>query len=176
LPSVVCDNTSALQEAAEHLAGEGHSKIALLAGPADAWAATKRVQAVHAWARTASDVEVIELGPYEAQFADGRHAAAEVVAMGATAVLAFDDLMACGVLAGLADHGKSVPGDISVVGCDDVLIAQTVTPALSTVTAPIHDLGWHAIDLLTKVIGGESVRNVSLRGTLTLRGTTRAAR
>ncbi len=174
LPSVVCDNSAALREAAQHLADSGHRRIALLAGPAGSWAAARRAHAVRRWA-TDVDVELIELGPFEAQFDDGRAAAEKIVAARATAVLAFDDLMACGVLAGLAERGRTVPDDVSVVGCDDVLLARTVTPALSTVTAPIDDLGRQAVEVLERVIGGEPVENVRLDGRLTLRGTTASA-
>lgn len=174
LPSVVVDNTAALQQAAQYMADSGHRKIALLCGPASSWAASRRAKAVRRWAED-SDAELVELGPFEAQFDDGRTAAADIIASGATGVLAFDDLMACGVLAGLADHGRKVPDDISVVGCDDVLLARTVTPALSTVTAPIDELGRHAVQALAQVVAGEPVENVKLEGSLTLRGTTTPA-
>ncbi|PSL00430.1 LacI family transcriptional regulator [Haloactinopolyspora alba] len=174
LPTVVCDNTAALQQAGQHLVDAGHRRVALLCGPASAWAANRRARAVRTWA-SGADVELVEFGPLEAQFEDGQRAAEDVVASGATAVLAFDDLMACGVLAGLAELGRSVPGELSVVGCDDVLLARTLTPQLTTVTAPIEELGRRAVEVLGKVVDGEPVANVSLTGTLTLRGTTAPA-
>src|SRR5699024_8071852 len=87
LPGVVCDNTPALQEIADHLHELGHRRIALLRGPRAAWAATHRAKAVRTWAE-GKDAELVELGPIEAQFADGRAAAQQVADSGATAVFA----------------------------------------------------------------------------------------
>ncbi|GAA4288059.1 LacI family DNA-binding transcriptional regulator [Georgenia daeguensis] len=171
LPGVVCDNTGALRAAADHLREHGHTKLALLRGPADSWAAGRRAQAVRRWADE-HEVELVELGPFEAQFEDGRAAARVLVDSGATGILAFDDLMACGVLSGLAELGVHAPVDVSVVGCDDVLLARTMTPALTTVTAPIDELGRRAVELLEQVVAGEAVRSARVEGVLTVRGTT----
>lgn len=170
MASVVCNNTTAIHTAVRALVADGHQVLALLRGPAGAWAARQRAEAVR---RAAADtgVDLIEHGPFEAQFDDGREAAADVAASRATAVLAFDDLMACGVIAGLADAGVRVPAAMSVLGCDDVLLARTMTPSLSTITAPIEDLGYHAVNLLDRVLAGEPPRSVQLDGVLALRGT-----
>lgn len=176
LPNVVCDNSHALAEAADHLYELGHRRFALLRGPTAAWAANRRAQAVRTWAAGRPDVELAVLGPCEAQFADGRAAAGQIVDSGATAVLAFDDLMAAGVIAGLNDRGERVPQDRSVVGCDDVLLARTMTPSLTTVTAPLTELGYQAVALLGEVLEGRTPRNVTLTGALALRGTVATAR
>jgi len=170
LPAVVCDNTPALQEIAEHLGARGHACFALLRGPATSWAATSRARAVRSWA-DAQGVQLTELGPFEAHFEDGRAAAQQIVDSGATAVFAFDDLMAAGVIAGLSTLGERVPVDRSIVGCDDVLLARTMTPGLSTVAAPFSELGRVAVDLLGEVIAGGGARTVTLPGTPVLRGT-----
>lgn len=170
LPAVVCDNTPALQEIADQLHHQGHRRIALLRGPQAAWAATHRARAVRNWADD-KNVELVELGPLEAQFADGRDAAAQIVESGASAVFAFDDLMAAGVINGLSALGESVPRDRSIVGCDDVLLAQTMTPSLTTVTAPFTELGSSAVEMLSELLAGRSPRTVTLSGTAVLRGT-----
>lgn len=171
LPGVVCDNTGALRAAADHLVELGHTSLALLRGPAASWAAGRRAQAVRRWADERG-VELVELGPFEAQFEDGRAAAGVLVESGATGILAFDDLMACGVLSGLAELGVHAPEDVSVVGCDDVLLARTMTPALTTVTAPTDELGRRAVELLEQVVAGAAVRSTRVEGVLTVRGTT----
>lgn len=151
MSSVVCDNTAALFDAGEHLYGLGHRSFALLAGPSASWAAGRRSQAVRRWAR-GRGVDLVELGPFRATYKGGRQAGKALIGTSATAAFAFDDLMACGVLAELAARGVSVPGDRSVVGCDDVLLAQTVTPRLTTVSAPMDDLGQTAMEVLTRHI------------------------
>ncbi|WP_147915934.1 LacI family DNA-binding transcriptional regulator [Ruania zhangjianzhongii] len=175
MASVVCDNTVAIERAVQALVADGHETLALLRGPADAWASKRRAEAFR---RAAADagVRLLEHGPFEAQFEDGRAAAEAVAASEASAVLAFDDLMACGVIAGLTDAGLRVPYDVSVLGCDDVLLARTMTPALSTISAPIGGLGERAVELLDEVMAGARIRQERLEGALALRGTTAVAR
>ena len=70
------------------------------------------------------------------------HAAARRIADdGATAVLAYNDALAIGVIKGLKQLGVAVPGDVSVVGFDNVLLADVVDPALTTVAAPMRKAG-----------------------------------
>ncbi|MGW4795171.1 LacI family DNA-binding transcriptional regulator [Nonomuraea sp. MG754425] len=173
LSSVVCDNTSALFDAGDHLHKHGHRSFALLTGPSASWAAARRAQAVRRWAR-GRGVELAELGPFRATFKGGRQAGAALLGTAATAAFAFDDLTACGVLAELAGRGVSVPGDRSVVGCDDVLLARTVTPNLTTVTAPMEDLGTTAVQVLTRQIEapGGAPEHVRLPGSFVARDST----
>ncbi|MBZ2199540.1 LacI family DNA-binding transcriptional regulator [Occultella gossypii] len=171
LATVVCDNTAALREAATHLHDLGHRRFALMRGPSASWAAGRRAHAIRSWAQEAG-VSLAELGHYEAVFVDGRRAAAQIVESGATAVFAFDDLMAAGVIAGLSDLGETVPRDRSIIGCDDVLLARTMTPGLTTVTAPLEELGRQSVLALHGLLEQRPVPNVQLQGTLTVRGTT----
>ncbi|CAM3491095.1 LacI family DNA-binding transcriptional regulator [Occultella aeris] len=178
LSSVVCDNSEALRGAADHLVELGHRRLVLLRGPAASWAAQRRTAAIRTWAKLApADVQVFELGPFEAVFESGRDAVPDILESGATGILAFDDFMACGVIAGLAERGIAVPADRSIVGCDDVLLARTLTPPLTTVTAPFEDLGRHAVELLGEVIArGPRPANVKVAGSLTVRGSTAPVR
>nr|WP_246221369.1 LacI family DNA-binding transcriptional regulator [Phytoactinopolyspora mesophila] len=171
MSAVVCDNSAALTEAGRHLQELGHRRVALIGGPAASWAARRRAAAIRAWAEK-SEVELIELGSFGASYEGGREAAVAFAGSAATAAFAFDDLMACGVLAGLAEAGVPVPEARSVVGCDDVLLARTVTPNLTTVTAPVAELGRVAVDLLQQNLNGGAPEQIVLEGTLALRGTT----
>lgn len=174
IPSVICDNTRALQAAGDHVRGLGHRRFGLIRGPSASWAARQRATAVQRWAsRTRS--RLVDLGPYPASFDGGLDAAARLARTACTAVFAFDDLTACGVLAGLSRAGQRVPEDRVLMGCDDVLLARTVTPQLTTVSAPYGDLGETSVELLNRSIAGEPVRDVSLEGTLVLRASTDAA-
>jgi len=164
IPSVVCDMTSALQAAADHVHYLGHRRVALLTGTVGSWAAEQRRDAIRTWAARASDVDLTELGPFDASYGGGRDAAAALLQTDATAAFAFDDLTACGVIAGLADAGERVPGDRSVVGCDDVLLARAVTPSLSTVSTPNERLAEEAMAILHAVISGGEATSVHLEG------------
>jgi DNA-binding LacI/PurR family transcriptional regulator len=77
----------------------------------------------------------------------GRACVGSVLLSGATAVLAIDDLVAQGIISGLGPLQLSVPADISVVGCDNV-IATTTYPPLTTVDAHCAQAGLMAVDLL----------------------------
>ncbi|GAA0943673.1 LacI family DNA-binding transcriptional regulator [Nonomuraea longicatena] len=173
LSSVICDNTAALFDAGEHLYELGHRDFALLSGPNASWAAGRRSKAVRRWAR-GRGVRLAELGPFRSSFKGGRQAGAAFLATDTTAAFAFDDLMACGVIAELAENGVSVPGERSIVGCDDVLLAQTVTPSLSTVTAPLDDLGRTAVEVLIRQIEAPDAEPVAkvLPGVFTRRAST----
>jgi LacI family transcriptional regulator len=72
-----------------------------------------------------------------------------------TAVLAMSDAMAIGAMHALRDLGLTVPGDVSVVGFDDIDLASHVDPPLTTVHQPIRQKGEDAVRLLLGVIGRE---------------------
>lgn len=167
------DNSPALREAGDHLAASGHRVVALLRGPAGSWAAERRARAVKGWADE-TGTDLLELGPFPASYAGGRDAAEQLASEAATAAFAFDDLMACGVVAGLAERGLRVPDDVSLVGCDDVLLARTLTPALTTVTAPVGDLGRAALTQLRRQLTDRDAapESATFPGVLSLRNST----
>jgi LacI family transcriptional regulator/LacI family repressor for deo operon, udp, cdd, tsx, nupC, and nupG len=97
-------------------------------------------------------VQGFELGPFAARFRDGVRAADLVLAMSVTAVVAYNDEIAVGVVNRLADRGIDVPGDISVVGFDDTQLAEMVTPRLTTVRIPAAMAGTAAIEMLLDLV------------------------
>lgn len=174
-PSVLCENTSALHEAANKLAELGHRRLLAIAGPEGSWAARQRADALEVWAAGRTDIELVMLGPIEGAFDSGRALSRRIVGSGSTGILAFDDVIACGVIAGLLEEGHAVPGEFSVVGCDDVLLARTTTPQLSTVTAPVEELGAAIARTLTAMLNSEPAEDVVCQGVFVARGTTAAA-
>jgi DNA-binding LacI/PurR family transcriptional regulator len=73
-----------------------------------------------------------------------------------SALFAADDTMAVGALSAALDMGRSVPGDLSVIGFDDIKMAAYVRPALTTVRQPIEEIGKKAIELLLEMIREDS--------------------
>ena len=71
-----------------------------------------------------------------------------------TAFFAHNDLLAIGALSALRKLGKEVPGDCSVVGCDDIEMAAYTVPPLTTVLVPFHEAGVSAMSVLLGLIGG----------------------
>jgi LacI family transcriptional regulator len=65
-----------------------------------------------------------------------------------------NDLIALGVLKGLQENKYMIPKDVGVVGFDDIHMAKMVTPELTTVRQPKYEMGYHAAELLIKMIQG----------------------
>jgi LacI family transcriptional regulator/LacI family repressor for deo operon, udp, cdd, tsx, nupC, and nupG len=89
-------------------------------------------------------------------------------------VLAYNDEVAVGVLNRLTDRGVQVPGDVSVVGYDDTLLAEMVTPRLTTVRIPAAAAGAAAVGMLLDLIAARPVpaRRLELDGELVVRSST----
>ena len=91
---------------------------------------------------------------YESRFESGMHAATLAASSGATAVLAHNDLVALGALQQFTALGVRVPGDVSLVGIDDTLLASVCTPALTSVRIDPDELAAAASELLVEAVGG----------------------
>jgi DNA-binding LacI/PurR family transcriptional regulator len=164
--SVVMRSADAAADALRHLAELGHSRLVYVGGPKGAWAAAERRDAVRRTGRaTGIEVAVVQA---EAPTVEGASAAVDIILRdGATAVMAFNDQLALGVIGGLTRRGVRVPDDVSVVGCDDVPMAELIAPPLTTINMPTEEAGAHAVRLLT----GEP-ETVELSGSLVIRGST----
>lgn len=173
--SVVVDQHTIAAAAVEHLVGLGHGHVAVVRGPAAYWSAGQRDRAVERLA--ASDalrgVALELLPPEAATFAGGRAAFDAVARSGATAVVAFNDLQAAGLLVAASDAGRSVPDTLSVVGSDGLALATMTSPPLTTVAAPLEELGRTARRRLGDLLAGETGPAVTtLQPQLVTRATT----
>ncbi|KGM13611.1 LacI family transcriptional regulator [Cellulomonas bogoriensis 69B4 = DSM 16987] len=148
LRGVVVDNRDGATQALRHLHALGHRRVAYAGGPPQSWSDRERRHGLRTAAAAHGDVEVVDLGHFPGVAAGGVPAADLLVASGATAVVAHNDLIALGVVDRLRARGVDVPGQVSVVGFDDVPAATQVSPALTTVTVPLGVLGRTAVDLL----------------------------
>jgi LacI family transcriptional regulator len=96
-----------------------------------------------------------------------------VRASGATAVLAFNDLVAMGLLSALHEAGVSVPEDLSVTGFDDIPFARYTTPPLTTASVPVTELGEQAWARLWALLNEEPPdHNIYFRPRVEVRGST----
>jgi DNA-binding LacI/PurR family transcriptional regulator len=168
LASLATDSADGSRQIVEHLVALGHRSLAYLAGPAT-WSDTQRWRALSDRAEAAG-VPIVRCGPFDPTL-DGGPAAADVgLATGATALIAFNDLMAIGVLRRLAERGIAVPGRVSVVGYDDIFGSDFCSPPLSTVAGPVDEAGRALVDLL--IAGREPVPAVTLPTHLRVRAST----
>jgi LacI family transcriptional regulator len=152
IPSVTGDDAGGIAMAMRHLVDLGHRKIVHLAGPQDLSTGVNRLRAFRqaledhglenspsrlklcsAWAETAGAKAVTELLDDGVEF---------------TAVVAGNDLLALGCYDALAERGLSCPGDISVVGFNDMPFVDKLSPPLTTVHIPHYEVGAEAAHLL----------------------------
>ncbi|SDK92069.1 transcriptional regulator, LacI family [Glycomyces sambucus] len=174
------DDHEGARLAAAHLLGLGHRRIAF-AGPESS--ATGVVRQRHegfrrafADAGAAWDEEL--RFTVDTTHAAGREAGTRIAAAGATAVVATADVLAIGIMEGLAAAGRSVPGDVSVVGYDDADIASYATPKLTTVAQDLRAKAAVTVRLLLDRLAGREApaAAVTLPVELVRRGTTAAPR
>ncbi|MBD8079393.1 substrate-binding domain-containing protein [Cellulosimicrobium arenosum] len=148
VPSVSTDDTRGVVLAVEHLRALGHRRVAYVGGPERSWSDGRRRAGLELAQSRCPDVETVALGAFRPRVEGGRAAADLVVASGATAVLAYNDLVALGLVARLRERGVSVPEDLSVVGFDDTFVATLSSPPLTTVRTDLAQLGARAVDRL----------------------------
>ncbi len=171
MPSLSVDNTAGMEAIVAHLIGHGHRHLAYLAGPAASTSNRERLAALRASGLTLTE---LACGP---RFDDGHAAAPRVAGSGATAVVAFNDMVAFGLLSGLHELGLRVPEDVSVTGFDDIPFARFTNPPLTTASIPKNELGRQAWTRLRALIGGEpGGYNVRYQPRLLVRESTGPAR
>lgn len=175
VPAVVIDTPSATSQALDHLISLGHTRIAYMAGPLTSQSSTLRWNALAAAAEDRG-VEVRRLGPFAPKTQSGAAAADAAVHSGVTACIAFNDLIAIGMLQRLRERSIRVPEDMSVVGCDDIFGADFCNPPLTTMASPIEQAGRVSVSMLLaqlNPLAGGGSRSRSLMPThLTVRGST----
>jgi len=172
IPAVLTETAPATGHAVEHLHALGHRNLVYLHGP-NGYSDSRRVVGLQA-ACTRLGLDPVLLGPFPARFSSGVRAADLVLAAGATAVVAFNDDIAAGLLNRFADRGVRVPDDVSVVGHDDTALAEMVTPRLTTVHIPAAATGATATQLLIQHIRGANgaARRCELSSELIVRRST----
>jgi DNA-binding LacI/PurR family transcriptional regulator len=164
------DQMTGARLATAHLLDLGHEQVRHIAGPRDWIEADARMQG---FLREMSDrdkpVQPPILGDWTAEF--GYHAGRELLRWrDCTAVFCSNDAMALGVVHAARSYGLDVPGDLSVVGYDDIPEAQHFWPPLTTVSVDFAELGRRCVDLLLPVEG--ELRPVDIVPQLVVRAST----
>jgi LacI family repressor for deo operon, udp, cdd, tsx, nupC, and nupG len=154
-PTISLDNHAAAQAMTEHLISLGHRRIGLIKGPQSSPLTQDRVagyQAALNQASIPSDPAIICHGDFSLRA--GYDGAATLLTMSdrPTALFCESDEMAIGALKRIKEAGLRVPEDISVVGFDDIPLAQYCDPPLTTIAQPAEDFGRHAVEMLIDMI------------------------
>jgi DNA-binding LacI/PurR family transcriptional regulator len=165
--SVLVDNEAGGALAMQHLLDLGHRKIAVIRGPEEMFDSAPRWEGIQTAAKAAGvklDERLIfqlpNLVDPTSGFEGGLVFAEQMLAAQRpfTAVLAFDDLTALGVMRGLMQAGVRVPEECSVVGFDDVLPASVATPAVTTIGQPLKEMGLLASEWVMDAIRSREQR------------------
>jgi len=173
-PCVVGDYEFGAYRAVKHLIALGHTRIALINGFSSAQTSLWREQG-YTKAFLESNLEIPQgLIIYGSPVVEGGYGAALRLfgfAKRPTAIFAYNDLVALGVLRAAREKDLSIPLDVSVIGYDDIFLCPYLDPPLTTVNQPKYAMGRIAIDLLLRLIRGEKIQNnvVTLRPDLVVR-------
>ena len=178
LDAVSIDNYNGAYVATKHLLDLGHRRIAAVTGRANSIVSEERLNGYFDALLDAG----LEPKPHYVFPGDylpdtGAQAALKILLLPKkpTAVFAFNDLMAMGVLRVLIEQGLLVPDDIAVMGFDDISICKYTTPTLTTMRQPLEKMGTLAVELLLQRIRSEDhyeSRHVELQPELIIRAST----
>lgn len=151
--AVAINQADGVRAAIDYLRSMGHTRIQHLSGPTDYFEAQLRREAFDEVAST-HGLPVFETleGDWHA---DSGYACGPSIDPDATAVFCSNDQMALGLIHALSDAGRSVPGDVSVVGFDDIPESAHSLPPLTTVHQDFEGVGHRAVELILAQLNGD---------------------
>lgn len=177
VPTVGSNNWNGGLVATQHLLELGHSRIAVIMGPADVLCSRARVdgfRSAHDQAGVAWDPALVRWGAFEA--ANGYHHALELLSQPdrPTAIFAGSDEISLGVARAARECGLRIPDQLSLVGYDNLPITAWLNPALTTVNQPLREMGGLAAQILLTLADGRvpSSTRVDLMTELVVRDST----
>lgn len=174
------DAAEGIERIVDHLVALGHTRIGMLAGPSTLLLALEQVRGY----RQAIERHGLEVDPSlfaigNFTFDAGRQLAQRILSADdrPTALICGDDMTAVGAIRGASDLGLAVPDDVSVTGFDDVVLAQYISPPLTTVRQNGYAKGRLAAESLIDVMKGDPgipLQQILLATDLIVRGSTAA--
>ncbi|MDQ3460450.1 MAG: LacI family transcriptional regulator [Deinococcota bacterium] len=145
------DDAHGAMRAVHHLLARGHGTIGLLAGPSDSYSGKRRLQGyTNALETTGGRIDPALIKACTPDEGGGTEAAKRLLERrpDLSALVCYNDLVAIGTLQACAELGVHVPGDLAVIGCDDIRLASLVSPSLTTLRVDKYDLGVQAVRML----------------------------
>jgi LacI family transcriptional regulator len=163
---VASDAEAAGRLAAEHLLELGHRHLGMI-GPAAALHSFRMRERGFVQAMRAAGVTIpsawLRRVPASVEGGLGGMRALLTQSSRPTGVFCVNDLLALGALKGCLAGGIRVPGDVSLIGCDDIEMARIVTPELSTITVPAREIGARAARQLLRQVEGKTTSHAAQR-------------
>lgn len=179
VPSVGSANWSGGLMATRHLIELGHTRIAAITGRDDMMCSFARVDGYRSAMNSAGlevDERLVRFGNFQVD--GGNEIALELLTLDdrPTAIFAGSDLQALGVIEAARTLGLQIPRDLSIVGYDDLQLAQWSSPALTTIHQPLTKMAEEAARLVVRMSEGEleSIPRMDLATRLVVRESTTA--
>lgn len=159
IPSVDVDNVQGAKAAVEHLIALGHRRIGMVTNaPITYTASHQRLMGYRHALENAGlpfDKALVEYGNFDEESGYATIETLLALEDPPTACFVASDMVAMGALRALQERGVRVPGDMALVGFDDITAARFISPALTTVHVPVFGLGWSSAELLIRILRGE---------------------
>ena len=175
IPSVIIDNFNGVRQSVDYLCSLGHKRIGFMAGLEDSDVGKNRFAGYQRGLSNHGiklNEKLVFRGDYS--FESGVNGADYFLSLNnpPTAIICANDAMAIAVIREAVQRGLSVPDDISIMGFDDISVASHITPALTTLAAPIEKITELAFNMLISMINGEKTesRHIALAAEPVIRG------
>ncbi len=156
--TILLDNLQGGYDATEHLIGLGHRRIGCISGPDAGTRSNDRVLGYSAALADAGlPVDPALILPSDWTFRSGHQQAQRLLGLPAppTAIFACNDTIAVGAIAAVLERDLGVPGDLSIVGYDNITLSAFSAPPLTTMATPILEIGQRLCQLLLDRINGQ---------------------
>jgi len=165
LPTIELDREQGIRLAFEHLLELGHTRFALLGIDEEVAYGHARLEGIRKLAKIRRIpvekhiVTLAEKSPAALDFAYGRRLADRYLELAdrPRAVLALNDQVAIGAMTRLQQAGLAIPGDVSIVGFDNLEVAEHVNPRLTTIDQRVDEIMTNAVELLTRSTSPEGL-------------------
>jgi DNA-binding LacI/PurR family transcriptional regulator len=159
--------------AMNHLIAQGHRKIAYLTYNENEKDLRYQgyINSLKVIGESPNPKYIVSCSGNVSSFHQGHNSAIKMLDEGvnATAVYAFNDALAIGAISAFYEKGMKLPGDISIIGFDDILQSRFTCPPLTTIKIPKYEQGWESAKALIKLIKGESIQPITLNTELVIR-------
>ncbi len=182
IPAAMSDNRDGARQAAEHLLALGHRCLGLVSVSLVDPAAAERSEGIRiALAGMPEGTTILHVELCASNVSSGEAATRRLLDdhPHVTGILCYNDVIAIGALRAIRAGGRSVPGEVSVIGFDDIDLAAYAEPSLTTVAQDIRELGRWAVDRLLSApdegrpgSGSTAIETVRLPVRLVIRGST----
>lgn len=176
IAAVAVDDSQMLDAAANHLVELGHNRVAFVGVEDRPFSSGRRQEAFEkGMTRRNPGALVFSILPAgQSDLIRGTNAFPEVIRTGVTAVQCYNDMVAVGLIGAAIREGMAIPGELSVIGCDDLDIAASLPQPLTTIRQPREEMGRQAVELVVQRLAGKGHRTAVLEGELKIRMTTAA--